>query len=294
MSTQAVHDLLDALSVWPRRPQVHFTGGEPFLHFSLLLEAVRAATERGIVSYVETSASWCRSEGQTQERFQDLRRAGLQALLISCSPFHAERIPPARTTRAIRAALRVFEPDQVIVYLPQFLKLMRHLDPERTTPLDHYEERLGVEDAGRILWRGYGLISGGRAGYRLGHLIDRRPVSAFAGARCAAEILHAQHSHLDLYGNTIPAFCGGLSLGSWYQLPRLVQDVRAGRYPSLIETLVRRGPYGLFEWAHERFGYEPLSQGYCGKCHLCVDVRRWLVERGPFAALQPLTFYDHF
>jgi hypothetical protein len=42
------------------------------------------------------------------------------------------------------------------------------------------------------------------------------------------------------------------------------------------------------------YGYEELPDGYAGKCHLCVDVRRHLVEHGEFAELRPRAFYDAF
>ncbi len=60
------------------------------------------------------SAGWCTDEDEARKRFAALREAGLQAILISCSPFHAERIPPVRTLRAVRAALDVFGPHENI------------------------------------------------------------------------------------------------------------------------------------------------------------------------------------
>ena len=293
MSPETLRQALEAVTIWPQRPQVHLTGGEPFLHFPLLLEGARMATELGIVAYVETSAGWCTDEEEAVERFSALRQAGLQAILISCSPFHAERIPPARTMRAVRAALDVFGARRVTVYLPDFLQVVQSFsdDLERPTPLSRYEEELGVEGAHRILWQGYGIISGGRAGYRLGHLVDRHPAAAFAGAICAGELLYARHSHFDLYGNFIPAFCGGLAVGDWHNLPQLLDDFQAGRYPSLVGVLIERGPYGLCEMAQERYDYRPLPEGYTGKCHLCVDVRRHLVETGDFEGLHPRDFY---
>jgi hypothetical protein len=294
MSPQALRQALEAIAIWPRTPQVHLTGGEPFLHFPLLLEGVHLATELGISSYVETSASWCTDETDAVERFARLQEAGLQAVLISCSPFHAEKIPPARTLRAARAALKVFGSERVIVYLPDFLEIVQLFDVEHPTPLSCYEEKFGVEGARRILWQGYGIISGGRSGYQLGHLVPRYPAEAFAQADCAADILYAHHSHLDLYGNFISGFCGGLTIGDWHDLPQILADFQASRYPSLIEVLVERGPYGLFEMAQERYGYEPLPDGYAGKCHLCVDVRRHLVEEGNFEELHPRGFYENF
>jgi hypothetical protein len=294
MSSQTLREALAAVTFWPTRPQVHFTGGEPFLHFPLLLEGAQLASELGITAYVETSASWCRDDDLTRQRFAELRAAGLAAVLISCSPFHAERIAPVRTLRAIAAALDVFGRDGVIVYLPEFVEVIRRFGIERPTPLAEYESLLGREGAERLLWQGYGIISGGRSGYGLGHLVNRQPASAFAGMRCAAEILHAPHSHFDLYGNYISGFCGGLTIGDWHDLPNLVADVQDGRYPPLIGELVENGPHGLYRLARTRYDYQPLPDGYAGKCHLCVDIRRHLVQVGQFAELRPVGFYDNF
>ncbi len=293
ITAEALAEALDAVTVWPHPPQVHFTGGEPFLHFELLEEGVRMAVERDIRCYVETSASWCLDEGKVRERFEQLRVAGLGAVLVSCSPFHAEKIPPSRTLRTVQAALEVFGERGTIVYLPEYLRVIQLFDLERPTPLSKYEEIMGAEEAGRILWGGYGIISGGRSGYHLGHLVPSYPVEAFEGANCTGEILHAHHSHFDLYGNYISGFCGGLTVGSWRALPQLLDDYRTGRYPALIETLVERGPYGLYRMAIEAYAYRALEEGYAGKCHLCVDVRRYLAEMGDFAELEPRAFYEN-
>jgi hypothetical protein len=291
MSPRALREALEIVTDLPRRPQVHLTGGEPFLHFELLLEGARAATELGIPCYVETSASWCIDENQAVERLRALREAGLQAVLISCSPFHAERVPPIRTMRAIHVAVKVFGPERVIVYLPDFIELVQGFGVERPTPLSRYEEEFGLERARQILWGGYGIMSGGRAGYRLGHLVPHYPAETWRGENCAGELLYAQHSHLDLYGNYIPAFCGGLTLGDWRDLPQLLGDPQ--RYPPLVQVLTERGPCGLYEYARETFAYQALPGGYTGKCHLCVDVRRRLVEVDDFLELQPLGFYEN-
>jgi len=59
--------------------------------------------------------------------------------------------------------------------------------------------------------------------------------------------------------------------------------------------LISSGPYGLFEWAQANYDYPLLPDGYTGKCHLCVDVRRHLVQVAPedFPALRPRGFYTH-
>jgi len=293
ISRDDLREALEAVGRWPHRPQVHFTGGEPFLHYSLLVEGVQIAVELDIPRYAETSGSWCTEEVDAVERFATLKDAGLQAILVSCSPFHAERIPPARTLRAVRAALEVFGPGGVTVYLPHHLELVQRFDVDRPTPLSTYEETFGLEETARMLWHGYGLISGGRSGYRLGHLVQRRPAEAFAGECCEADLLYAYHSHFDLYGSFISGFCGGLAVGSWRDLDRVVSDFGSGRYPPIVGMLVKDGPYGLFKHARSGHGYEARPEGYAGKCHLCVDLRRHMVQAGSYDELRPVGFYEN-
>jgi hypothetical protein len=293
MSLETLEEALHAIKAWGHRFQIHLTGGEPFLNFPLLLESVQLVVQLGIPCYVETNASWCREEKDVLEKFATLREAGLNAMFISCSPFHAEKIPPARTLLAIIKALEIFGRQNVIVYLPHWIEQIQAFDIEKPTPLERYVEKFGLKRAGRMLWDGYSIIPAGRSGYCLGHLTQKRPASAFKGENCFMEILYAHHSHFDLYGNYISWFCGGLTIGDWHDLPRILDDFEAHRFPPLIDILVRMGPFGLFELGKEEYGYQELPEGYAGKCHLCVDVRKHLSEQGDFQELRPKEFYEN-
>ena len=99
ISRETLRHALETLASWEPPPQVHLTGGEPFIFFDLLLEGTRLAAGLGITVYAETGASWCTDDGAARDRFAALQEAGMAAVLISCSPFHAEKIPPVRTVR---------------------------------------------------------------------------------------------------------------------------------------------------------------------------------------------------
>jgi hypothetical protein len=292
MSEGEVRAALEATAAWDQRFQVHITGGEPFLNFPLLRHAVVVSREMGIPTYVETNAGWCVREDLVEERFTALRDAGLQSILISCSPFHAESIPPKRTMLGIKKAVEIFGRRGVIVYLSEWIDQLRAFGMEEPTPLTAYESAFGRRQAGRLFWEGYGLISGGRSGYRLGHLIEGKKPESFQGENCRRDLLFAHHSHFDLYGNFISGFCGGLTVGDWHDLPELLETFARGDYPATIETLIHAGPYGLYLLARDSYGYQAREEGYAGKCHLCVDVRKHLVEHGDIPELNPGTFYD--
>jgi len=292
MDPSEIWAAFDAMASWNHRFQVHITGGEPFLRFDLLCEAVRAASAHGIPCYVETNAGWCVRESTVRKRFERLRQLGLRAVLISCSPFHAETIPLAHVERAFRIAHEFF--DQVILYLPEWFRLLADQAEETPIPLESWISAYGAERAGRLFWEGYGLIPGGRSAYRLGSLADKRPTEAYKGQACSRELLYAPHSHFDLYGNFIPAFCGGLRLGDWHSLDDLMVAYQHEETPELIGRLIQGGPFGLSEWAAEAHGYRERPEGYVGKCHLCVDVRRHLSSLVQDDALAPQGFYQQF
>jgi hypothetical protein len=292
ITPEAVEEALQAMKIWQGPFQVHITGGEPFLKFPLLLHAVEVARQLAIPRYVETNAGWCVREELVRRRFRALKQAGLQSILISCSPFHAETIPPERTLLAIEVAAEIFGSHAVSVYLPAWLEHVRRFGAGKTTPLEKYAEIYGQRPAGRLFWEGYGLISGGRSGYRLGHLKECHSASSFRGHNCRRDILFAHHSHFDLYGNYISGFCGGLRVGNWHDLPTLMKQFQAGKYPQLIQILITSGPFGLYKLARDSYGYQQTKDGYAGKCHLCVDVRRHLVREESFPELQPARFYD--
>lgn len=303
MTRERLDELLEGLrDLWrdreippssnPMFQGVHLAGGEPFREPELLLHAVARCSElRLYVDYVETNAEWCSSKAAGVDRFAPLAESGLRRVLISCSPFHAERIPLKRTLAAIEAAQEVFGRRHVIVYMPEYLSLISELEAERPVPLDRWTARYGAEKTAELFWRGYGLIPGGRAGYRLGHLCPLSSAESFAGEDCSFELIRSQHAHFDPDGNFIPFFCGGLSLGRIGSLPRFYSDFALKDLP-LASILVRDGPHGLMELAKKRFGYEPF-EGYAGKCHLCVDVRRHIAERTKdFDELAPRKYYE--
>jgi len=296
MSVEDVHTALtQAKKVWGQGFQVHLTGGEPFMNFPLLLQSTRIAVDLGIPVYVETNAGWCRDISLAEVRFRQLREAGMDAVLISVSPFHQETIPLQRSLDGISAAHLAFGTSRVIVYQSEWLPEMARHDRMAPVPLDTYVAAYGQPQAGLHLWRGYGLISGGRSGYRLGDLAIKQPAGDFRGMDCSQELLFAPHSHLDLYGNFIPAFCGGIMLGRWFDLGALVSDIRAARFEPMVKLLVDDGPYGLYQYARDYYDYHDLEGGYAGKCHLCVDIRRHLIGVGVFEEnLRPNGFYESF
>ncbi len=275
---------------------IHFTGGEPFLNFDLLLQVTEIAARLGIpATFVETNCFWCREDETTRERLLRLKEKGLDGILISVNPFLVEQIPFERIERAARISEEIFDGNTIIYqrfFYDQFSRggVTPPL-PKGTLPIEEYLQR-----AGSGLSRAE-LIPAGRLPYKLGYLYKKYPARHFFGASCREELIRDWHIHIDNYCNLIPGYCAGISLGDARELDAICQGIDLDALPVLKALLTDLEMlYGL----GKEFGYEESegyilseAEGYISKCHLCLDLRKHLARHGEFKELTPREFYKH-
>ncbi|MBO8183617.1 MAG: radical SAM protein [Archaeoglobus sp.] len=255
---------------------LHFTGGEPFMNFRLLLKAVKIASELGIPSlFVETNCFWCRNDEFTERRLRELKDSGLDGILISVNPFIAENVPFERTERCIRLSRKIFGAN-VIIYQEIFYHLFKKMGLKDTLSFEKAIPALRYAE----------LLPMGRVPYKLGHLFRKYAANAFFGQSCRNELIRSWHIHIDNYCNFIPGYCGGITLGDARDLESLKLDLEERPILKALLTDLKQ----LFELG-KKFGY--VERDYISKCHLCVDVRRHLAMNADFDELQPLEFYSH-
>ncbi|MDY6837030.1 MAG: radical SAM protein [Thermodesulfobacteriota bacterium] len=266
---------------------LHFTGGEPFLNVELLLKAVEIAAALKIPStFVETNCFWCKSDDLTRERLQALKEKGLRGILISVNPYYAEYVPFERTDRCIQISLEVFGAD-VIVYQLEYYRLFKKLGIRGRLSIEDYQNLTGGESVSHRVE----LFLMGRAAYQLKDLYPSYRAKGFFRVPCQPTMLRNWHNHFDNYGNLMPGYCGGISLGSWFELDRLLREGLDLENRPVLNYLVHEDMRGLFSFALER-GYGEKSKGYVSKCHLCLDIRKYLASRNEYEELQPTQFYE--
>ena len=199
---------------------LHFTGGEPFLNFKLLLKAVELAAAFDIPStFVETNSAWCVDDQSTTDKLRRLREAGLKGIMISVNPFYAEYVPFERTERCIRVSQAVFGQQNVMVYQLEYYRQFLRLGIRDRISIEEYA-KLARDD--RFLGR-VELFFMGRATSQLKAFYPMYPAQVFFDMPCQPPLLREWHNHFDNYGNYMPGFCGGISLGSWLELDRLLE-----------------------------------------------------------------------
>jgi hypothetical protein len=265
---------------------LHFTGGEPFLNFDLLLKLVQRAQDFNIPStFVETNCFWCIDDKTTREKLIHLKDAGLKGLLISVNPFITEKTPFERTERAIKLGKEVFG-RSVIVYQEFFYDQFKRLGITGTLSSQEYLQR------SRDSLRSIELLPMGRAAYKLGYLYRRFSARKSFGESCMEELTRPWHVHIDNYCHYMTGYCGGISLGDARNLDLICQGIHLDEYPilGLLVTDMKR----LYEFAVKEFAYKEREGGYISKCHLCVDIRKHIVKQtDKFRELNPKEFYLH-
>jgi hypothetical protein len=271
---------------------LHFTGGEPFLDFELLCTAFEMAKELNIPSvFAETNGFWCVNDGETRDRMALLRSKGMRGLMVSVNPFFLPYVPFERTERAIRIGLELFGRN-LMVYQLDYFRRFRAWGLKGKIPLEEY---LRLESRGNLL-RNVEFFVMGRAPFRLRsvlrELLPLRPAQFFFRQSCNPPFLRSWPNHFDNFGNYVPGFCGGLSLGDCRDLESLLRrGVDLSERP-VLGFIANDDFAGLFRFAQER-DFQPQADGYFSKCHLCMDLRRHLAAHGDFVELSPREFYLH-
>lgn len=263
---------------------LHFTGGEPFLNFKLLLNAVKTADELRIPStFAETNCFWCVNDEQAREKLTALKQAGLKGMLISVNPFILEQVPFERTERAINISKEIFE-GNTMIYQETYYHRFKSIRIRNTLTLDKYLEK------DKWALRYSELLPMGRACYRLKHLFVKYPAKAFFDESCISELTRNWHIHVDNYFNYMPGYCGGISLGDARDLDALTQGVDLQDKPVLRMLVESIG--NLYEFAAREFNYREKEEGYISKCHLCIDIRRHMVQQtDEYKELRPRELY---
>ena len=269
---------------------LHFTGGEPFLNFPLLLEAVQKARRLGIPSiFAETNAFWCRHYDEGEEMMRQLKKAGLSGLMISVNPFVLESVPFERSVKAVTLGSNVFGQNLMVYQIDSYLQF-RDFKIHGRLSLSDYRKKINLDDALKNLE----LLPLGKVGYTLPDWFPAFSAREFFGGNCSRELQQEYHNHWDNYGNAIPGFCAGIALGNLLEQPALYHEgLDLDRDYPLLKLLLADGVEGLYHFARSEFGYQDAEGGYISKCHLCLDLRRHIVSQNPeFKEFRPLEFYS--
>jgi len=251
---------------------IHVGGGEPLLSPETVALILASARDAGLaVEYVETNASWFTGRGQAVEVLTRLKDAGLEALLVSISPFHNAHIPFDRVRGVLQAC------DQVgirtLPWISGFVADLSVLDTTRVHPLEEFSAHFGETYLAEVMQR-YWLHPGGRALDLYRATMPLKPAAQIveqSPGSCYRDLADTSHFHVDLSGDYIPGLCAGLVI----DFGDIGCPLSIDKYP-LVARLAGAGIQGLFAFAGDEHGFTAADAGYVNKCDLCNDIRRYL------------------
>lgn len=269
--------------------RVYLAGGEPFLDIYSLIDVLDIAEkEELIIEYIETDSSWYSSHFTAINNLERVKRRGVNTILVSISPFHNEFIPFSKTKGVIKACSELGI--TVFPWIEEFYPELSPFNVNKTHSLEEYIIKYEDEYYIENLIARYNVNFAGRAIETFQEIsYKKRTVNILEASRPCNELIYTSNFHLDLYANYIPGTCVGLAVNIFDLGKPLDKD----KYP-LLYILYQEGINGLLELAKKK-GYLPAKR-YLSKCHLCFDIRRFLVNEKKFNSveLQPLEFYKQF
>lgn len=104
LSEDALEKTLVAAAATSGVRGVSFTGGEPLIFRTRLIDAVRRAHELGLEVGLVTNAFWARSGQRALQTLGELKAAGLTTIVVSTDTFHQDYVPYGRAIHALTAA----------------------------------------------------------------------------------------------------------------------------------------------------------------------------------------------
>lgn len=253
-----VIDELIRIPAAQKKCSVCFSGGEPLLHRDTLIPLIEYATSKGIAVSCVTNCFWATSEHEALQCVRALHRAGLQAMGISCDPFHGGYISSRQIRYAALAckqcAISLEFKNVITTNSPHVYAILKELDDIITDSVVSVNQMR--------------CVPLGRA-KQLPHDIFLYQ-STIPSGTCAymAELTVAPTG--DVYPCCVPDWASLLRLGNVHTqgLPDIVNTFYT---QPVLNILNEKGPV-YFVSCLEKKGIRVAGEKFVNECHLCNHV----------------------
>jgi hypothetical protein len=255
MTLQDIQEFLHQAEETGTVQSIYFEGGEPFLYYPVLVEAVRETVQRGFQAGIVTNSYWATSVEDAITWLRPL--AGLISnLSVSSDLYHyrEEISQQAENARLASETLGI---------------------PIGTISVAQPETANAAETTGQLPQGGAAVMYRGRAAVKLSSRVNGFPWQQFTA--CPHEDLREPgRVHLDPFGNL--HICQGIVIGNLFHTPlkTICASYDSQAHP-VTGPLLRGGPAELARF----YGFQPAEGAkYADACHLCYETR--LALRGRF------------
>jgi MoaA/NifB/PqqE/SkfB family radical SAM enzyme len=236
---------------------IFFEGGEPFLYYPILVQALRQAKQMGFKIGIVTNTYWATSVEDALEWLRPIADVGIDDLSFSSDCYHNDNIDNEETNNAIKAAKQLKLPAGIIsIKQPE-------KDAKEPSPTSLEGVNVGYS---QVMLRG-------RATSKLLEKASLKPWDQLT--ECPEPLKNPGRVHLDPLGYV--HICQGLCMGNAWKQP--LSEIMNSYDPLLhpvVRALLQGGPAALVK----EFNL-PHEQSYADACHLCYSARIQLRPRFP-------------
>ncbi len=267
---------------------VHIEGGEPFLYPEKLIRAVKQINESSIhLEQILTNCSWYHNQKDTIKLLKTLKIYGLGRLLLKVSPFQNESIPLKKVQNVAKAAEQLSI--NVMIWDNEVYPEVSSFDTSKTHSLKKYLKKYGDGYMNKLA-ECFNITFAGRSFDAFQKYLKKYTLSELfmQNTNCIDDFPTANHFHVDMFGNFIFSHTNGVTIS----IDDLGSEINPKKYP-FITILLNGGIKSLYKLATSKYSFKPKPDGYISKCHLCYEIRSFLVIKQGIISpdLQPIGFY---
>jgi MoaA/NifB/PqqE/SkfB family radical SAM enzyme len=238
---------------------VCFEGGEPFLHYPVMIESLKKAKSMGFKLVVVTNCYWATSFENAVQWISPLAEMGVDEIDVSADLYHGESLVSPEAANAIKVLKRFKIPFKIF-----------SIEENPSAP----KRRIAGASfsCGKVVYKGRAAVKLTSKGK------GRKPV--IRGWRefteCKEEdIENPKRVHVDPLGYV--HVCQGISIGNFKKEPfsKIVRSYDPEEHP-ILGPLMEGGPVALAEKYHLSH-----QSKYRDACHFCYNLRVTLRKRFP-------------
>ena len=252
-------------------------GGEALLNLDLTLTIGKLALARGIPKVeIDTGSSWAVDDEYTEQVISRILEAGLSIGAISVDAFHQQHTPPGRVLRVLQSARKQGLDLQGIATLIQPEDPTNKWDRETFRLIDWFGQHGFKVDTAPLILQGRAV---NLARYHNG----KRKIPS---DRCKGVYFFATEDFRNPGGIQIDSLGSvmlehGICIGNTHRMPLadILAEYNADTHP-IFSVLRRKGPFGLTKLP-QASGFRLRDDGYIDKCHLCQEIRTYLLPFFP-------------
>lgn len=266
---------------------LHIEGGEPFIFPEELIRTVKQINDSSItLEHIVTNCSWYKNQKDTLAIFKKLKQHGLRRLLLKVGPFQNENIPLKKVQNIAQCA--ELSGINIIIWDNEVYPDVAMFDNTKTHSLNKYIKTFG-ENYMKKLAECFNVTFAGRTFNAYEKYLNKYTVTDILRQNqgCTHDFPTETHFHVDLKGNFIFSHTNGVTIN----VDDLGKEIDPKKYPYLA-ILINGGVESLLKLAKSVYNYQPKPE-YLSKCHLCYDIRSFLVTVKNIDSpdLQPREFY---